>query len=77
MSHRFAYHPGTGTYWHTADEWYIIEVPDSVIDGGEGELEDYLDYVGMFSPESNPEVTNWHECPGCHTTFALTSLFTK
>lgn len=76
MSRRYAYHPGTGTYWDANDEWYVVEVEDAET-MTDDQIEEYLDYIGMFAPENNPEVAQWHECPGCQMTFALAEPFTE
>lgn len=38
---KIVYHPGTGTYWGFSDEWYVIDVDDSLIT--DQDFEDCLD----------------------------------
>lgn len=56
---KVVYHPGTGTYWDCSDEWYTVQIPDSVsADNEEKYLSDVMGYTTAHEP---------YKCPECGT----------
>lgn len=54
---KVVYHPGTGTYWSHSDEWYTVQIPDSVSADDE---EQYLSEVMSYKTTHEP-----YKCPEC------------